>query len=124
MQNYKPENYNAVSPYLIVASVDKMIEFLSATFNAQLVDKRMNANGQVQHAALKIDDSIVMLGERPNTMPTSTHVYVTDVDACYQRALQAGASSISEPIDRDYGDRSAGVSDPLGNYWWLGTHRG
>lgn len=124
MSNYKPAHYNAVSPYLIVESVDKMIQFLTATFNAELVDKRVNVNGQIQHAALKMDDSILMLGERSKTLPTSTHVYVADVDACYQRALQAGASSVSEPIDREYGDRSAGVMDMLGNYWWLGTHQG
>ena len=28
-----------------------------------------------------------------------------------------------EPADQFYGDRSANVKDPLGNYWWIATHK-
>jgi hypothetical protein len=28
-----------------------------------------------------------------------------------------------EPADQFYGDRSAGVKDPVGNYWWIATHK-
>ena len=55
-------------------------------------------------------------------MPAMLYVYVEDVDATYQRALQAGATSVSEPKDQFYGDRSAGVQDSCGNQWWIGTH--
>jgi PhnB protein len=56
-------------------------------------------------------------------MPGSLHLYVNDADATYQRALQAGATSIMEPADQFYGDRSAGVQDTVGNRWWIATHR-
>ena len=46
-----------------------------------------------------------------------------DADATYKRALQAGATSLMEPADQFYGDRSAGVKDPVGNYWWIATHK-
>jgi hypothetical protein len=45
------------------------------------------------------------------------------IDAVYQRALQAGATSLMEPADQFYGDRSAGVKDVVGNQWWIATHR-
>jgi uncharacterized glyoxalase superfamily protein PhnB len=47
---------------------------------------------------------------------------VENADAVYQKAIQAGAKSISEPKDQFYGDRSGGVEDPSGNCWWIATH--
>lgn len=38
------------------------------------------------------------------------------------QAVQAGGTSLREPTDEFYGDRSAGVSDACGNQWWLATH--
>jgi len=48
---------------------------------------------------------------------------VNDADATYKSALQAGATSLREPADQFYGDRSAGVADPVGNHWWIATHK-
>src|SRR5258705_5452981 len=45
------------------------------------------------------------------------------VDAAYQRALQAGGSSIAEPEDKPYSERSAGVKDSFGNIWWISTFK-
>ena len=46
-----------------------------------------------------------------------------DADAAYQRALDAGATSLEAPVDQFYGDREAGVKDPTGNVWWIATHK-
>ena len=56
-------------------------------------------------------------------MPGAIYLYVNDTDATYKRALQAGASSVMEPADQFYGDRNAGVKDPVGNFWWIATHK-
>jgi PhnB protein len=56
-------------------------------------------------------------------MPTGIHLYVKDADAVYERALQAGATSMYEPIDQVYGDREAGVKDLSGNHWYIATSR-
>jgi len=50
-------------------------------------------------------------------------LYVTDTDATYRRALEAGAASLREPMDAFYGDRTAGVKDAFGNSWWIATHQ-
>lgn len=50
------------------------------------------------------------------------YLYVPNVDAVYQKALKAGATSLTEPADQFYGDRSGGVKDPAGNSWHIGTH--
>jgi len=43
------------------------------------------------------------------------------VDATYRRALKAGATSESEPEDKPYGHRNAGVIDQNGITWWIGA---
>ena len=78
------------------------------------------------HAEVRIGDSVVMMGEAgPENKPTSSmiYLYVSDADAVYRRALQAGATPVREPADQFYGDRNAGVKDPAGNQWWMATRK-
>jgi PhnB protein len=66
-----------------------------------------------------------MLADASSTwkpMPGAIYVYVSDTDTTYQRALQAGGTSLMEPADQFHGDRMAGVQDPFGNVWWIATH--
>jgi PhnB protein len=51
------------------------------------------------------------------------YIYVPNVDAVYQRAVTAGGTSMMEPTDMFYGDRSGGVKDPSGTQWFIGTHK-
>jgi len=122
---HKPPLHNAVSPYVLARDVPRLLAFLTATFGAEELMRRAGPDGSVRHAEVRIDDSIVMLGERPtgeHDTVCSVHVYVPDVDRSYRAALAAGGSSIAPPRDLPYGDRSGGVKDPEGNLWWLGTH--
>jgi len=119
---YKPDGYNAVSPYLLVKDVRATIDFLSHAFGATELRRQLDADGTIRHAEVRIDDSVLMMGFRPGAeLIASVHVYVEDVDRVYARALDQGATSLSEPRDQPYGDRTAGVQDVQGNYWWIGT---
>lgn len=125
MPTYKPADHTAVSPYLLVSDARALLDFLAATFAARELHRKMREDGSIMHAEVRIDDTVLMLGERPQRAPSlcgSVHVYVPDVDACYHRGLAAGASSVSPPADQPYGDRTAGLRDPQGNLWWIGTH--
>lgn len=118
---HPPEGYRTVTPYLPVAHVEKVITFLEEVFDAEPVFQ-IDGEGGVQHAELRIGDSIVMIGEPPTeerVMPAMLYVYVSNPDAAYERALQAGATSVKEPADQGYGDRAAAVEDVAGNQWWL-----
>jgi hypothetical protein len=48
-------------------------------------------------------------------MPAFLYLYVDDIDATYQRALEAGALSLEEPQNMHYGDRRGMIKDPCGN---------
>jgi PhnB protein len=120
-----PEGYHSVTPYLAVEGADTLLEFVKRAFDAEVHECMRRPDGTIQHAEVKIGDSIVMLGEatdRWKPMPSTLYLYVNDADATYRRALAASATSVMEPATQFYGDRNAGVQDPTGNYWWIATH--
>jgi PhnB protein len=55
-------------------------------------------------------------------MPAMLNLYVPDVDSVYKNALAAGGTSLQEPANQFYGDRSGGVQDRWNNQWWIATH--
>ena len=104
-----------------------MIDFLDMAFGAEELSRAQTPDGVIQHAAVKVGDSMIELGEARGEwqpMATTFYMYVEDVDALYRRAVAAGATSQSEPADQPYGDRVAGVLDPFDNVWYIATHIG
>lgn len=116
--------YHTVTPYLTVKRAAHLVEFVKQVFGGVEVFRTTGSAGGL-HAEVTIGDSKLMIGgyESIEEMPTALHLYVPDADAVYQRALEAGAISLEEPVDQFYGDREAGVKDPTGNVWWIATHK-
>ena len=120
-----PEGYHAVSPYLIAKDAGGLLEFLRKAFDAEETFRMDMPDGSVGHAEVRIGDSVVMVGEAGEawpSRPSALHLYVSDVDATYKRAVAAGGTSKDEPEDQFYGDRRANVIDPAGNQWFIATH--
>lgn len=120
-----PEGYHTVTPYLVVEDVAKLIDFLSRAFDAKEVHRSLLPDGHITHAEMKIGDSPVMMGgARDPWKPrlATLYMYVEDVDALFRKAIEAGGKSLQEPKDQFYGDRSGGVEDPCGNFWYIATH--
>ncbi|MFM1654958.1 VOC family protein [Brevibacillus sp. B_LB10_24] len=125
--NFTPHGYRTVTPYFTVKDPEKMIQFVKTVFDAEELNRSINAEGRMIHAEVLIGDTIVEVSEgtdrfppRPNTL----HVFVSDTDECYRRALEAGAASLYDAADMPYGERSAGVADPFGNHWYIATFKG
>jgi PhnB protein len=89
--------------------------------------------GAIGHAELQIGDSTIMLADpfpQSSTKPpkelggttASVLMYVEDVDAAVQKAVDAGASVTMEPDDQFWGDRMGSVTDPYGHVWQIATH--
>ena len=121
---YVPAGQPAVAPFFLGQDAQRFIEFLIQAFEAEELSRMARPDGVIMHAAMSIDGSLVMLGTREKTSQNSTHLYVKDVDETFRRCLSLGSEAISEPKTFPYGDRSAGVRDPFGNVWWIGTHLG
>ena len=54
--------------------------------------------------------------------PVTIHVYVEDVDATHQAALDAGATETRPLRDEFYGDRISQFEDPFGHRWSIASH--
>jgi PhnB protein len=117
------DTYRTVTPYLVVPDADAELTFLKAAFSATEANCQRNSDNTVMHAEIKIGDSLVMLGQAggPEPRPAALYLWVEDVDTTYRRALKAGATSESEPEDKPYGHRNAGVIDRNGVTWWIGA---
>lgn len=120
-----PEGFRTVTPYLLAEGVPQLIEFISKAFGGDVISRQERDDGSIMHAEMRIGDSMLMLGEASGQlgpMPTSIYLYVTDCDAVYERALEAGGISVFKLMNLPSGERYGGVKDCSGNIWWIATH--
>jgi PhnB protein len=124
-----PRGFRMITPYLVAADGLAQLEFVKQAFGAEETERVIMPTGV--HAEVRMGDSRLMMGggipgkKFPGTLqPQALHVYVKDSDAAYQKALAAGAISVDEPRDQDYGERSATIKDSGGNFWYIATAKG
>jgi PhnB protein len=128
-----PDGYHSVTPYLFVRSAASAIDFYKSAFAATETVRMAGPNGRIMHAELRIGDSIVMLAdENPQTgmmspqtiggFSVGLHLYVENVDAVIQKAVDSGAKLLRPIKDQFYGDRSGSLLDPFGHMWSVSTH--
>ena len=119
------EGFTTVTPYLQVREPG-LFDFLVKVFGAVETFSLKGTYGV--HREVRVGDSMLMIGEGgpegTEYSPAAFHVYVPDVDAAFERALAAGATSLGAPEDRVYGERAGFVGDPFGNHWYIATHLG
>ena len=121
----KPAGFGTVTPYLVGPEVPRLHAFLEQAFGAEVLTSHARPDGSIMHSEVRIGDSIVEIGQSMNdadSRQSELHLYVPDADATYARAMAAGARSLSAPVDQPYGDREAGIVDPIGNHWYIATH--
>jgi uncharacterized glyoxalase superfamily protein PhnB len=118
---YKPSGYTSVAPYLIVTDAEAALHFIEQTFAGQRLLITPREDGHNMHAEIRIDDTVVMMGEFPQAASSNVHVYVPDVDATFARAVVAGGVIVHELTEQGDGNRRGGVRDPGGTVWWIST---
>ena len=122
-----PEGYHTITPYFTVSDADQLLEFLVEAFGGAIVATNRYPTGRIQHARVRVGDSVIMINESNEQYPVNVsqmHLYVDDVEIVFSKALSAVAVSIMEPNKRPHGDRMAGFKDPCGNIWWIATPAG
>lgn len=131
-----PKGFNTLTSYISVNDAKEAIEFYKRAFGAKEIGRISMPDGSIAHAELQIGDSRIMLAEEnmqwgnvsPRTLggsPVTLCLYVEDVDAVFEKALQAGAKITGdmEVKDQFYGDRAGSLTDPFGHKWSIMTHK-
>jgi uncharacterized glyoxalase superfamily protein PhnB len=130
-----PAGHHTITAHLVIKGASEAIEFYKRAFGAEELGRMPmpGKDGQVKvgHAELKIGDSILFLADEfpeygstgPNgRSPVSLHLYVTDADAAFRRAVEAGATVTMPLADMFWGDRYGKLVDPFGHHWSIATH--
>jgi PhnB protein len=128
-----PEGYQTLTPSIVVDNATEAIDFYKRAFGAEERLRMDGPGGTIAHAELQIGDSVLMLNDpfpQATTKPpkeiggttTTLVMYVEDVDAVVQQAIDAGAT-VAQPVeDQFWGDRYGTVLDPYGHSWGIATH--
>ncbi len=128
-----PDGYHAITPSIICRNAAAAIDFYKKAFGAKEIMRMDGPGGTITHAELKIGDSAIMLSDEfpgravaPNAsaLPSSSlFLYVTDADATFKQAVDAGAKATMPMMDMFWGDRYGNVVDPFGHHWGIATHK-
>jgi PhnB protein len=130
-----PDGYDSLIPYLVVRDAARAIDFYKDLFGAtELLRMNYPDGSKIMHAEIKIRSHVLMLSdENPQfgTMsplslsgpsPVTVMIYVTDVDAVFNKAVSLGAKPHMPPMEMFWGDRFAKFADPFGHLWSIATH--
>lgn len=115
MANLAPDGWHTVTSRVFVDDPEGLVEFLRHVFDAT------GEYSPGRPAEVHIGDSIIMVSDTTvrGVTPGFFYVYLADLDASYERAIAAGATSLEAPRDTPYGDRRAMIEDRWGNTWQL-----
>lgn len=126
MSKHIRHGMGSVRPYL--HGPVSLLNFVVEVFGAVELE-RHEFGPESFHVEFQIGDSVLVIeaGELPpevSPWTNSIYVYFSNVDTAYAKAIQLGATSVSEPVEKPYQERQAGFKDSAGNTWWVGTYNG
>ena len=130
--NYKPDHYNTINTYLFVDDGKAAVEFYAKAFDGVLGDLMEAPDGSIMHASIQIGDSSLMLSQANaqwgtqsakslGGSPAMIHLYVTDADASFRKAIECGCKEVAPLMDCFWGERMGKVEDPFGFQWGIST---
>ena len=126
--HYMRPGFTSITPYIIVNGAAEFIEFLKNAFEGTERLRVPLPDGKLLHAEVAVGNGMIETGDANEQIPpapTDIHLYFKDADATFDRALEAGATSIYRPTDdHPSGDRWGALKDRFGNNWYIATPKG
>jgi MerR family transcriptional regulator, thiopeptide resistance regulator len=121
-----------VIPLIACEDIGATHDFLVGSLGFSSAGLERESDGRVVHGEVRAGERRIWLHlttvehglATPRTLGASGGgivVLVDDVDAHFERARAAGATILSDPTDKEYGQREYGVVDPDGHSWWFAT---
>lgn len=122
---FKPADYTSASPYFIIQGTQRLVDLLDKIFGIQVLRKFEKEDGSIMHVEIRLDDTVLMMGDAGESFTPNNywmHVYVPDVHATFQKAVEAGCISVEEPKQREGDPDIRGTfQDFAGNNWSVAT---
>ena len=123
-----------LNAYITINGCSDAIEFYKKAFGATEKGRLLMPDGTIGHAEIDIEGTMLMMADEnadwgtkgPLTLggnPMSFGLYVKDADTAFQKAIDAGGTSVMGVEDMFYGDRVGQVMDPFGYKWMIATHK-
>ncbi|MBO0730349.1 MAG: VOC family protein [Acidimicrobiaceae bacterium] len=127
MIEYGGQRYPTICPYVYYEDGLAALEWLTKAFGFRERFRTVDNEGRVGHCEMELGDGLIMMGSPPDhkspaqlgQVTVGIYVHVDDVDAHYERAVNAGAEVQGPPADQPYGVRSYGALDCEGHQWWF-----
>ena len=128
-----PDGFTTLTAHLVVEGAGAAMDFYKRAFGAEEMGRAPMPDGKkLMHGLMKVGNSMLMLvdsfpefgAKSPKELggsPVTLHVYVTDADAAFRRAVDAGCTVAMPLADMFWGDRYGKVKDPYGHEWSIAT---
>jgi PhnB protein len=126
------QGFRTVTPFIIHEKAPELVDFLKTAFQAQELKRNTAGEANGFYSEVLVGETAIMIAggsaASHGNLASALHVFVDDCDAAYERSVRAGAKTLmgehGKPEDRPYGERSAYIEDPFGNYWYIATPQG
>ena len=124
---------SSITTHIVVRDAARAADWYVEVLGAEERSRLPVPGGKLMQVELAFGDSTVMLADEFPDMgvlsplsiggtATVLHLVVEDVDAVWQRAVDAGAE-IRQPLsDVFWGERYGQIVDPFGHRWGLAQH--
>lgn len=138
MSNFARKCTSTVIPALRYRDAAAAIEWLCRAFGFEKKAAYPNGDGTIGHAELTFGNGMVMLSSVVDNTPysrllrqpdeieraetQSPCLIVSDCDAVYKTAKDAGAEMVIDIADMSYGGRAFTCRDPEGHLWNVGSY--
>ena len=123
----------SISPHIVVRGADRAAAWYCQALGADERSRIPVPGGKLMSVELAFGETTLMVADEFDDMgvlappsvggtPVVLNLTTDDVDALWQRALDAGAQVHSPLHDAFWGDRHGQITDPFGHRWGLAQH--
>jgi PhnB protein len=125
-----PAGMHTITPHLVVRGAATAADWYVRVFGAVERRRVPIPDGRLMSVELWFGDSAIMLADEfPEVGAVSPlsaggtgvvlHLFSTEVDSLWRRALDAGADVVHPLADQFWGERHGQIRDPFGHRWGL-----
>jgi PhnB protein len=124
---------HTITVHLVVRGADRAAKWYAQALGAEERGRVPVPDGRFMQIELRFGDSTVMIADEfpemgvvsPLTVGglySALSIHTADVEALWERAVQAGAEIVQPLQDMFWGDRHGEIIDPFGHKWALDQH--